>query len=170
MSLHQSEAQRAAVPLSSFVRHYCSRILTIHRSSQSSGCAASRRIVSLAQRAGGKHVEDIEVLLAFLIASCVLFASPLRAADPVKGNLVSVDWLEKNLKDADLLILDASPAQIYKEGTHSRRAQCRSVQLWRAGAFGSRDGAATAVGWGQSRKEDSDLRPGWLVHGHAALL
>ena len=55
--------------------------------------------------------------LLFLIASCVLFASPLRAADAVKGNLVSVDWLEKNLKDADLLILDASPAQIYK-GQH----------------------------------------------------
>ena len=55
--------------------------------------------------------------LLFLIASCVLFASPLRAADPVKGNLVSVDWLEKNLKDADLLILDASAAQIYK-GQH----------------------------------------------------
>ena len=53
--------------------------------------------------------------LAFLIASCVLFASPLRAADPVKGNLVSVDWLEKNLKDADLLILDASAAQIYRK-------------------------------------------------------
>ena len=53
--------------------------------------------------------------LAFLIASCVLFASPLRAADPVKGNLVSVNWLEKNLKDADLLILDASAAQIYRK-------------------------------------------------------
>ena len=50
--------------------------------------------------------------LLFLIASCVLFVSPLRAADPVKGNLVSVDWLEKNLKDADLLSLEASAAQI----------------------------------------------------------
>ena len=54
----------------------------------------------------------LQYCLLLLIASCVLFASPLRAADPVKGNLVSVEWLAKNLQDTDLLILDASPAQI----------------------------------------------------------
>lgn len=36
------------------------------------------------------------------------------AADAIKGNLVTVSWLEQNLKSADLLILDASPAQLYK--------------------------------------------------------
>ena len=55
--------------------------------------------------------------LAFLIASCVLFASPSIAAEGVKGNLVTVSWIEQNLNSADLLILDASPAQIYK-GQH----------------------------------------------------
>ena len=52
--------------------------------------------------------------LLFLIASCVLLARPLMAADGVKGNLVSVSWLEQNLTSADVLILDASPAQMYK--------------------------------------------------------
>ncbi len=70
--------------------------------------------MSLVQRAGGKHVEDIEVLLAVLDRKLRALCITLEAADPVKGNLVSVDWLEKNLKDADLLILDASAAQIYK--------------------------------------------------------
>lgn len=52
--------------------------------------------------------------LLFLTAGCVLFAPPLLAADGIKGNLASVSWLEKNVNSADLLILDASPAQLYK--------------------------------------------------------
>ncbi len=52
--------------------------------------------------------------LLFLIASCVLLARPLMAADAIKGNLVSVSWLEQNLASADLLILDASPPPMYK--------------------------------------------------------
>ena len=52
--------------------------------------------------------------LLFLIASCVLLARPLMAADGIKGNLASVSWLEQNLTSADVLILDASPAQMYK--------------------------------------------------------
>ncbi len=52
--------------------------------------------------------------LLLLIASCVLFAQPAMAADAINGNLVSVGWLEQNLNSADLLILDASPAQMYK--------------------------------------------------------
>lgn len=50
----------------------------------------------------------------FLIASWVLWVQPLMAADGIKGNLASVSWLEQNLKSADILILDASPAQMYK--------------------------------------------------------
>lgn len=46
-------------------------------------------------------------------AGCFLLAQPLMAVEGIKGNLVDVDWLEKNLKNADVLILDASPAQIY---------------------------------------------------------
>jgi len=38
---------------------------------------------------------------------------PLVAQEGIKGNLVSVTWLEKNLKNADVVLLDASPSQIY---------------------------------------------------------
>lgn len=47
------------------------------------------------------------------IASCLLLARPLMAAEGIQGHLVGVDWLEHKLKDADVLILDASPAQMY---------------------------------------------------------
>ncbi len=47
------------------------------------------------------------------VAGCLLLAQPLMAAEGIKGNLVNVNWLEKHLKNADVLILDASPTQIY---------------------------------------------------------
>jgi len=47
------------------------------------------------------------------VAGCLLLAQPLMAEEGIKGNLVNVNWLEKNLKNADVLILDASPTQIY---------------------------------------------------------
>jgi thiosulfate/3-mercaptopyruvate sulfurtransferase len=50
-------------------------------------------------------------LLAF--AGCLLLAQPLMAAEGIKGNLVNVTWLEKNLKNPNVLVLDASSAQIY---------------------------------------------------------
>ena len=51
----------------------------------------------------------------FLLAvmGCLLLAQPLMAADGIKGNLVDVNWLQQNLHSADLLLLDASPAQLY---------------------------------------------------------
>jgi len=49
------------------------------------------------------------------IAGCVLLTQPSVAADGVSGNLVTVSWLEKHLQNADVLILDASPAQVYSE-------------------------------------------------------
>ncbi len=49
----------------------------------------------------------------FAVAGCLLLAQPAMAAVATKGNLVSVDWLEKNLKNADVLLFDASPGQIY---------------------------------------------------------
>ena len=49
----------------------------------------------------------------FAVAGSLLPAQSLVAAQGIKGNLVNVNWLEKNLKSADVLILDASPAQIY---------------------------------------------------------
>jgi thiosulfate/3-mercaptopyruvate sulfurtransferase len=56
----------------------------------------------------------IRVCLLLAIGSCVLLARPSIAADAVTGNLVSVGWLEQNRSSADLLILDASPGQIYR--------------------------------------------------------
>lgn len=47
-----------------------------------------------------------------VLAGCLLFAVPVMAQG-IKGNLVSVDWLEKNLKKPDVLVLDASPTQNY---------------------------------------------------------
>jgi 3-mercaptopyruvate sulfurtransferase SseA len=47
------------------------------------------------------------------VAGCLLLARPARAADGINGNLVTVNWLQKNLNNADVLILDGSPTQIY---------------------------------------------------------
>jgi 3-mercaptopyruvate sulfurtransferase SseA len=44
----------------------------------------------------------------FALAACLLVAKPARS-----GNLVDAQWLERNLKSADVLILDASPAPVY---------------------------------------------------------
>jgi 3-mercaptopyruvate sulfurtransferase SseA len=44
-----------------------------------------------------------------LAIACLLFAYPLLAEDAIRGNLVDVNWLAKNLKNPDVLILDASP-------------------------------------------------------------
>ena len=46
-------------------------------------------------------------------AGSLLQARPVRAAEGLNGNLVSVGWLEKNLHHADVVILDASSAQTY---------------------------------------------------------
>jgi thiosulfate/3-mercaptopyruvate sulfurtransferase len=50
----------------------------------------------------------------FAVAACLLVAHSAMAADGITGNLVSVGWLEKSLGTPDVLVLDASPSQIYK--------------------------------------------------------
>ncbi|HYK90928.1 MAG TPA: rhodanese-like domain-containing protein, partial [Acidobacteriota bacterium] len=52
-------------------------------------------------------------ILRYWLTGCLLMVQPLMAAEGIKGHLVDVGWLEKNLKNADILILDASPNQIY---------------------------------------------------------
>ncbi|HMA53645.1 MAG TPA: rhodanese-like domain-containing protein, partial [Acidobacteriota bacterium] len=47
------------------------------------------------------------------VAGGLLLTRPLPAADGTGSNLVNVKWLESNLKNPEVLILDASPAQIY---------------------------------------------------------
>lgn len=48
-----------------------------------------------------------------VLAGCLLPAQLLMGDGGVKGNLVTVSWLEKNLKNPDVVILDASPLQAY---------------------------------------------------------
>ena len=47
------------------------------------------------------------------IGGYLLLAQQSMAAEGINGNLVSVDWLEKNIKNADVLVLDATPAHLY---------------------------------------------------------
>ena len=66
----------------------------------------------------GKNMSKFfKYCLLLVLASCALLARPAMATDGMSGHLVSVAWLEQNLGSADLLILDASPGQIYK-GQH----------------------------------------------------
>ncbi len=53
------------------------------------------------------------VLCVLAVAGSLFLAQPGMAAKRVQGNLVDVHWLEKNLANPDLLLLDASPTQIY---------------------------------------------------------
>ena len=50
-----------------------------------------------------------------LTAAFLLMAQPSVAADGIQGRLASVAWLEKNLARSDVLLLDASPARLYKQ-------------------------------------------------------
>jgi 3-mercaptopyruvate sulfurtransferase SseA len=53
-------------------------------------------------------------LYAWLAAlTCSLALAGAAGAEPGRGNLVSVDWLKKNLDSADVVVLDASPGPVY---------------------------------------------------------
>ncbi len=47
------------------------------------------------------------------MAGCLLLTLPLMAEEGINGNLVTVAWLQKNLNNPDVVLLDASFAQIY---------------------------------------------------------
>ena len=47
--------------------------------------------------------------LLVAIACCLLVTQPVMAEEGITGNLVTVNWLNKNLKNPDLVILDAAP-------------------------------------------------------------
>ena len=60
-------------------------------------------------------------LLALFIAGSLIGITPAMAAnsaangaeDRASGNLVSVEWLEKNLQRGDIILIDASPGQMH---------------------------------------------------------
>jgi 3-mercaptopyruvate sulfurtransferase SseA len=47
-------------------------------------------------------------------AACLLLVPPALASDGVFGNLASVKWLQENLANPNVLVLDASPGQLFK--------------------------------------------------------
>jgi 3-mercaptopyruvate sulfurtransferase SseA len=49
------------------------------------------------------------------VTFCLLITPSLIAQEEIEGNLVNVRWLEENLKNPDILILDASPTKVYNE-------------------------------------------------------
>jgi 3-mercaptopyruvate sulfurtransferase SseA len=50
------------------------------------------------------------------ITCCLMMVHAAVGAEAGKGNLVSVGWLEKNLRSDDVLLLDASPAPMFAAG------------------------------------------------------
>ena len=53
------------------------------------------------------------VWLFLLFTSSSFMLLPVSAAETGKGNLVNVQWLENNLQREDVLLIDASPGQLY---------------------------------------------------------
>jgi len=51
--------------------------------------------------------------LFLAIAGCLSMAAPSIPSENPQGRLVDVDWLSKNLGHPDLVLLDASPGQLY---------------------------------------------------------
>jgi thiosulfate/3-mercaptopyruvate sulfurtransferase len=60
--------------------------------------------------------EGLSHWLFVLIAGSLFIVQPALAAEGRNGQLVSVQWLEKNLKRDDVLIIDASPAKLHSAG------------------------------------------------------
>ena len=60
----------------------------------------------------------IRWLLAAVVGSLLVVQPALAAEAGVNGRLVSVPWLEKNLGRDDVLLLDASPGQMYAGKGH----------------------------------------------------
>jgi len=75
--------------------------------------------------------------MPILVRSCFLFAAaaglllaqPVMAAKDIEGPLVKVEWLQKNLKNPGVLILDASPAQAYA-AKHIAGAASVDIYAW----------------------------------------
>ncbi len=59
------------------------------------------------------NTDKMRYCFLLALAVCLLLVQPLMAQEGSKGNLVTVSWLEKNLKNADVVILDASPSYIF---------------------------------------------------------
>jgi thiosulfate/3-mercaptopyruvate sulfurtransferase len=63
------------------------------------------------------------------VATLCLVPAQAMAADGTTGNLAAVTWLEKNLTRPDVLVLDASPAPLYK-AKHIAGAVSVDLMAW----------------------------------------
>ena len=62
--------------------------------------------------------KTINVWFLCLTAALALLAQPSIAAqdtEGIQGRLASVGWLQKNLARADVVLIDASPAQLHRQ-------------------------------------------------------
>jgi 3-mercaptopyruvate sulfurtransferase SseA len=59
------------------------------------------------------RISKLTIYCVLLAIAGVLFAQPLLASDAPKGNLVDVAWLERNLKNPNLVLLDVSSPPVY---------------------------------------------------------
>ena len=60
-------------------------------------------------------LKNVRYCFLLTVASCLLLAQPAMAEDGINGNLVDTNWLAKNLKNSDVVILDASPETYPKQ-------------------------------------------------------
>ena len=60
--------------------------------------------------------QDARLRFVLAMAGGLLLAQSLMAAEGANGNLVGVRWLESHRNSVDVLILDASPTQLYAAG------------------------------------------------------
>lgn len=58
-------------------------------------------------------LKSLRYYFLLAVAGCLLLAQPLMAQVGINGNLVTVNWLKENLKNPDVVLLDASFAPIY---------------------------------------------------------
>ncbi len=59
-----------------------------------------------------QNTRSVYIKIILVICFC-LISSSLIAQNGINGNLVSVEWLNKNLKNPDIVLLDASPVKFY---------------------------------------------------------
>ena len=57
----------------------------------------------------------LKVWTLLLTATFSLLAQPSIAAEGIHGRLASVGWLKTNLTRSDVVLIDASPAQLHRQ-------------------------------------------------------
>ena len=55
----------------------------------------------------------VRCCLVVAVVGCLCVEQPAAAAERAAGPLVDVEWLSRNLTNPDVVILDASPGQLY---------------------------------------------------------